>query len=160
MRFGYFTLVTLLLGIHVFIPVLLIVWTWKKRHSGMLGWLLQIFAFGSYFVFIFLAGTWVLVSFYLRYALPALFIVAAIVSYSRIQDRPLGAHGFPYRVKKGIGRWIGYSSAFLISAIMIYLIIGALRSYSYEEKPVNLSFPLKGGVYAVFEGGTGKPVLS
>lgn len=94
-------------------------------------------------------GTWALVSFYLRYALPALFIIAGIVSYSRAKD-------LPFRTANGTLGWIGNGAGLVISAVMIYLIIGAICSYSYDDKPVNLSFPFKSGVYAVFEGGNGK----
>ena len=56
MRFGYLTVVTLLLVLHVLIPVILIVWTWKKQNRSRMGWLLQVLTFASYFVFIFLMG--------------------------------------------------------------------------------------------------------
>jgi hypothetical protein len=42
------------------------------------------------------------------------------------------------------------------SIIMVYMISGAVRSRFYDEVPVNLSFPFKNGVYAVFEGGNGR----
>ena len=34
--------------------------------------------------------------------------------------------------------------------------MGAVRSHFYDETPVNLTFPFKSGVYAVFEGGNGR----
>lgn len=149
MRFGYLTVMTLLLVLHILIPIILIVWTWKKQNHSMMGWLFQILTFALYFVFIFLMGSWALVSFYLRYAFPALFIIAAIVSYLRAKD-------LPFRAETGMMGWIGNGAGLVISAVLIYLIIGSIRSYSYDEKPVNLAFPFKKGVYAVFEGGNGK----
>jgi len=149
MRLSYFTVVTLLLALHVLIPIILIVWTWKKQNRSMMGWMMQIFAFSSYFVFIFLMGTWALVSFYLRYAFPALFVIAGIVSYWR-------AKGLLLSTVRGKMGWIGNGASLGISAVLIYLIIGGLRSHAYDEKPVNLAFPFKKGVYAVFEGGNGK----
>jgi hypothetical protein len=105
----------------------------------MLGWLFQILPFALYFVFIFSIGSWALVSFYLRYALPTLFVIAVIVSYLRA--KPL-----PYWAETGIMGWIGIGAGLVISAVLIYLIIGSIRSYSYDEKPVNLAFPFKKGV--------------
>jgi hypothetical protein len=52
--------------------------------------------------------------------------------------------------------WIGIGAGLVISDVLIYLIIGSIRSYPYDEKPVNLAFPLKKGGYAVFEGGNRK----
>jgi hypothetical protein len=149
MRYSYLTVVTLLLAIHILIPLLMIVWTWTRQYLSVMGWLLQVLAFASYFGFIFLIGTWALVSFYLRYAFPAFFIIAVILSYLRAKD-------LPFWVEKGIMGWMGNGAGLVISAVLIYLIVGAIRSYSYDEKPVNLAFPFKRGVYAVFEGGNGK----
>ncbi len=44
----------------------------------------------------------------------------------------------------------------IISAALIYLSVGAVRSYFYDERPIPLAFPFKNGAYAVFEGGNGR----
>jgi hypothetical protein len=60
MRYSYLTVVTLLLAIHILIPIIMIVWTWTRQYLSVMGWLLQVLAFASYFGFIFLIGTWAL----------------------------------------------------------------------------------------------------
>ena len=81
----------------------------------MMGWLFQILPFALYFVFIFSMRAWALVSFYLRYAFPALFIIAVVVSYLRAKD-------LPYWAETGIMGWIGIGAGLVISAVLIYLI--------------------------------------
>ncbi len=149
MRFSYLTVVTLLLGTHILIPLVLIYWTWTRQNRSRLGWLLQILTFGLYFIFIYLVGSWIFVSFYLRYALPVLFIFLMITSYLRAKE-------LPFLVKKGTMGWMGNGAGVVISAVLLYLIAGGIQSHFYDEKPVNLAFPFKNGAYAVFEGGNGK----
>ncbi len=148
MRFNYFTLVCLLAGIHVLVPLVLILWTWKKQNRSMLGWLFQIATFSLYFVFIFLAGSWTFVSFYFRYSLPVLFIIAAIVSYSRTKT-------LAFIEKGGLVSWLNRAADIVILVVLAWLIVGVIRANFYDEKPIDLSFPLRGGVYAIFEGGNG-----
>jgi len=149
MRFNLFALKTILIVTHILIPIVIIYWTWTRKNLSMLGWSIQLLTFSSYFGFIFLMGAWSFVSFYMRYAFPALFIIAGIASYLKARD-------FPFWVERGIWGWIGNGTGLVISVILIYLIVGAIRSYTYDEKPVNLAFPFKKGVYAIFEGGNGK----
>lgn len=149
MRFSLFTARFLILTLHLIIPVLLIIWTWRQRNTNLMRWMVNTLVAASYFAFIYIAGYWVFMSFYFRYLFPLLFIAAWIVSFRRSRDLPfLGRDGFMSRVGTGVG--------IVISAALIFLIIGAVRSYFYDETPINLAFPFKHGVYAVFEGGNGR----
>lgn len=149
MRLTYLTAMTLILITHLLIPVVLIYWTWTRQNLSRMGWLLQILTFALYLVFIFLVGTWAFVSFYLRYAFPALFIIAGTRSYFRAKELP----SWP---EKSMRAWTGIGAGLVISGFLIFFIVGAIRSFYFDEKPVDLAFPLKNGVYAVFEGGNGK----
>jgi hypothetical protein len=149
MRFTHFQALALVVVLHLLIPLALALWTWRRSYTSVTGWGLQVLVLGSYTVFIFLLGSWVFASFYLRYAIVALSIVAAIRSFLKIG-------GLPSFVEAGFWGWIGSGAAVLVSIVLIYLIVGAIQSHFYDEPPVNLSFPFKNGVYAVFEGGNGR----
>jgi hypothetical protein len=149
LRFDLLTLKTILIVTHILIPIVFIYWTWTRKNLSMLGWSMQILTFSLYFVFVFLMGAWSFVSFYLRYAFPALFVMAVIVSFIR-------AKGLPFWTEKGLWGWTGMGAGLIISVFLICLVVGAIHSYSYDEKPLNLAFPFQKGVYAVFEGGNGK----
>jgi hypothetical protein len=149
MRFSLLTLKTILIITHVLIPLVLVYLTLTRKNSGGLGWSMEILTFSLYFVFIYLAGTWSLVSFHLRYAFPGLFFITVIISFLKAKDSP-------FWVDNGVWGWMGNIAGLIISLALIYLIVGAIRSYYYEEMPLNLAFPFKKGSYAVFEGGNGK----
>jgi hypothetical protein len=149
MRFSHFTAATLIVMLHLVIPLALILWTWTRSYKSMTTWGIQMLVLISYIVFIFLMGSWVYASFYLRYAILILTIVAAIRSFMHVR-------GLPLFVTPRFSGWIGYGAGLIISAVLVYLVVGAVRSHFYDETPINLSFPFKGGTYAVFEGGNGR----
>jgi hypothetical protein len=149
MRLGHFTAMTLIAILHLIIPLVLILWTWEKSYTSTMAWAIQVLVLVSYTVFVFLMGSWAFASFYLRYAILVLAIASALWSLMYVK-------GLPLLVKPNFSGWIGYGAGIVISAALAYLIVGAVRSHFYDETPLNLSFPFKGGVYAVFEGGNGR----
>jgi len=149
MRFSHFTAATLIVTLHLVIPVALILWTWVRNYASITAWVVQMLVLFFYTAFIFLMGSWVYASFYLRYAILILTIVAAIRSLMHVRGLPLFAT--PH-----FSGWAGYGLGLIISAVLVYLVVGAVRAHFYDETPVNLAFPFKDGTYAVFEGGNGK----
>ena len=149
MRYSYSQVWILVSSIHWAIPLILIVWTWRKNYASAASWIMQVVLLASYTTFVFLMGTWMFASFYLRYMIVALSIAAAIRSFLKI--RPLQSH-----VQPRFWAWIGYGTRLLVSIILVYLIVGAVRSHFYDETPVSLSFPFKNGVYAVYRGMAGQ----
>jgi hypothetical protein len=149
MRFTPFQALALIVVIHLLVPLALVLWTWRRRYTSVTGWALQISVLGSYTGFVFLLGSWAFASFYLRYAIVLLAIVASIRSFLNVRK-------LPSFVEVGFWGGVGRGVAVLISAVLVYFIGGAVRAHFYDEPPVNLSFPFKNGVYAVFEGGNGR----
>jgi hypothetical protein len=148
-RFSYSQVWILVLTVHLMIPLILVVWTWRRNYHTVTDWILQILLLVSYSAFVFLMGAWMFAGFYLRYAIVFLSIAALIRSFLKI--RHLGPSP-----RSSWQAWVGNGSRLLVSIILIYLIVGAIQAHFYDETPVNLSFPFKNGVYAVFEGGNGK----
>jgi hypothetical protein len=148
-RFSHFTAGTLIVMLHLVVPLALILWTWIRSYTSLAAWGLQVLVLISYTAFIFLLGSWVYASFYLRYAILILTIVAAIRSFMHIRSLPL-------LVTPHILGWAGYVAGLIVSAVLVYFVVGAVRSHFYDETPVNLAFPFKSGTYAVFEGGNGR----
>ncbi len=149
MRFGYFTMLTLIGALHFVIPFTLILWTWARSYTSITALGIQLLVLISYTTFIFLLGAWVFASFYVRYAVLVLTIAAAIRVLLHLRN-------LPFFVTPPILGWVGYGAGVIISVGLIYLSVGAIRAYFYDEAPVNLAFPFKNGVYAVFEGGNGR----
>jgi hypothetical protein len=149
MRFSHFTAATLIVMLHLVVPLALILWTWVRNYASITTWVAQMLVLVTYATFIFLMGSWVYASFYLRYTILILTIVAAIRSL-------MHARGLPLFATPHFSGWAGYGLGLIISAVLVYLVVGAVRAHLYDETPVNLAFPFKGGTYAVFEGGNGK----
>jgi hypothetical protein len=149
MRFSHFTAMTLIATTHLIIPLILIVWTLARSYTSAIAVIIQILLLVFYAVFVFLMGSWAFASFYLRYAILGLSIAAALWSLLRMK-------GLPLFVSPPMPGWIGYGAGVVILSMLVYLLVGAVRSHFYDESPVNLAFPFKNGVYAVFEGGNGR----
>jgi hypothetical protein len=149
MRFSHFTAGTLIVMLHLVVPFALIVWTWIRSYTSITAWGIQMLVLISYTAFIFLLGSWVYASFYVRYTILLLAIWAAIWSFLHIRSLPVF-------VTPHFAGWAGYGAGLIVSAMLVYFVVGAVRAHFYDEAPVNLAFPFKHGTYAVFEGGNGK----
>lgn len=149
MRFGHLTAMILIATLHFVLPILLNLWTWGRSYASLTALLVQVLILISYTAFIFLMGSWVFASFYLRYVILILAIVVAIRSLVHLRNLPL------FFTPHTLG-WAGYGAGVILTAMLIYLTVGAIRSHFYDETPINLVFPFKNGAYAVFEGGNGR----
>ncbi len=149
MRFSHFTAMTLIVMLHLIVPLALILWTGARSYASLTTWGFQILVLISYTAFCFLLGSWVYASFYLRYAILILTVVVTIQSFMRVKSLPLF-------VTPDFSGWVGYGAGLIISVVLVYFVVGAVRSHFYDEMPVNLAFPFKHGTYAVFEGGNGR----
>ena len=149
MRFSHFTAMTLIAGLHLVVPLILIVWTWRRSYASITALSIQVLVLMSYTAFIFLMGTWVFASFYLRYAILILTIAVIIRSLMRVGN-------LPFFVTPHFLGWVAYCAGVVITAGLLYLVAGSIRSHFYDEAPVNIAFPFKHGTYGVFEGGNGR----
>ena len=110
MRFGHFTAMALIATLHLIIPLLLILWTWGRSYTSITALGVQLLVLGSYTAFIFLMGWWVFASFYLRYVILILAIVAVIRSLMRIAS-------LPFYVTPHFPGWAGYGAGVIIAAV-------------------------------------------
>jgi hypothetical protein len=136
-------------GLHLAIPLILILWTWGRSYTCTTTLIIQLLVLISYTTFIYLAGSWVFASIYLRY----LILILALAASIRVL---LYMPTLPFFVTPPFLGWAGYGVGVISTVVLILLSVGAIRSHYYDEKPINLGFPFKNGVYAVFEGGNGK----
>ncbi len=137
------------LSIHYIIPLALNIWLWAGKSRSKFGWLGKTVLGATCFLLIYFIGFWSFAGFYLRYVWPVLFVLAGKSSYSKIR-------GLPSFTKMHAGNWILAGSESALSILFVYLTAGAVGAYSYDTKPVDLSFPFKNGVYSPYWGGNGK----
>ncbi len=123
-----------------------VAWLLGTRVERQLHWMVDVLASGSIVVFAFLAAPWAFTSYYLRYALLAVFGFAVLRSYRRLQ--PAGAEPAvnPRRFAR-LG--ISLPVLLLFAALDFWLIDSLLR----EADSLPLSFPLSSGTFCVVQGG-------
>jgi len=130
----------------VLLPTYLIVSLGRTRETSRGTWLLKVLSTGTFLLFMFVAGRWDWLSYYIRYLILLLFIAAAVTSYRRIAPQPLLG---------GMDRsWWWRNSGSLASLLLSAVLLGwALLGYAYAASPVLLAFPLEHGWYYVGQGG-------
>lgn len=133
---------------HVFVPVAFSVFLIRWKPKTKLDAILAVLISHLYEFFFFMTGHWTYISFYTRYALAALCIISVIVLFVRNRKIPFfQAGGLKLNLLRGAG----------LTAILLLLGMAGtiVKAYIIDDVPVHLAFPLKSGVYAVFEGGNG-----
>jgi len=108
---------------------------WALR-AARTTWLAEIAAAASIAAFAFLAGPWAFTSYYLRYAVPVLFLLAAAYSFRR----PRGKAG---------------RLALSIPVLLLFAGLDAAVGMSHvaPRESYNVPFPLAAGEYYVLQGG-------
>ncbi len=135
------------LSVHLLIPVALALWLWRGRPLNRVDWLIRALLCGSYTLFIYLAGLWHLMpSYHLRFIVVGLSLIAAGRSYQAARHLPR------FSAKTTTGR-MGSALSVAAAAALLYLSIVAIVGRVHRATPVELSFPLKGGIYCVSNAG-------
>lgn len=141
---------------HLVVP-LLFAWTfWRGEFESRIAWLAAALGSGAYVIFIAFAGAgWQMVGYWFRFALPGLFIVAVLASFRRVWRA-----GTPWWSRPGPGGW---ASLLIYASLAVFFglaMAAAVPGLGYgNARAVELSFPLKGGIWMVGHGGN-SPALN
>lgn len=125
---------------------------WRGRENSKFNWLLKVLYSGAFLLYVVLAGNWSWLSYYLRFVIPILFVLAVFISYQRVRHLPFFARS------RGWG-WLSSASSLLALLVFSGFLAFTLRGYFYSDPPVQLVFPLQAGRYYVGQGGN-SPVLN
>lgn len=149
--------IVIIIGTHLIVPLLLIWGLWRGEFKSRTSWLATMLGSGAYTLYFFLAGAgWYWVSVYFRWAIPAVFLVATVVSLRRTwrADVPW------WRNPGSPNGWALLATNAFLALLFGGVSLLAAQGYSYEDsRAVELSFPLRGGVWHVVHGGNG-PMLN
>ncbi len=139
--------VVIMLVCQVALPVYLIRSVWRARQDTRAVWWLAVASAGAYVTAFFLIGRWDWFSYYLRFALVALFVTATGAGLRR-------ARALPRRVNGRRGSRSAMASALTVAAVMTWFTGNALLGLRHEpDEPVRLALPLANGAYYVAHGG-------
>lgn len=128
------------------LPAVFILTLWKTKFASKLQWFIDMLATTVIILWLFQAGNWSWLSYYLRYLLLLMLVAAIFISWRK-------SRSLPFRAK------YHFSQKFTIGVHALLLIIfGAynmlvLSSYTTDEQAIELEFPLHNGTYYVGQGG-------
>lgn len=127
-------------------PASFIISLWKAAFKSKLEWLLDSLVTTALIVWLFQAGNWGWVGYYVRFLWLILLIVTFIFSWKRVRN-------LPFTIKYTLNQ--KFSIGISIVLILFFGTYNALivKSYTVAEKGIELSFPLKNGTYYVGQGG-------
>ncbi|WP_312414199.1 M23 family metallopeptidase [Shinella sp.] len=135
----------ILLTTQVFLPAFFLIWLWWPRPADQLAWLMRVVYGACYIAFITILGRWDFLSTALIFILPAVFALAAFVSFLRVRDRRWNSAVSPVRAH-------GFTAA--MSVFFLALAMRGLSGYGYHETAVDLAFPFDRGQYYIGQGGS------
>lgn len=133
-------LVLLTLGV----PAGAVVALWRRRPQNAGDWVFGTAIGWALLFIVFSAAPWVLVSYYLRYVVVAVALVATAVSCKHIQ------RGTPGPTPRGRLRRVARPVELLA---LLVLAAAAVRAHFHGGPTVELDFPLRRGTYVVLQGG-------
>jgi hypothetical protein len=131
----------------IFLPGYFIYSLWRGKERSRFQWLLKVAYSGLYIFYIFLAGRWDWVSYYLRFVFPVLYFIAVYISYRRTRSLSLIVK------EKGKGDWWQIGEAAFVILLILYFFSQMLPGFFYSPTAVQLAFPLENGRYYVGQGG-------
>lgn len=136
---------------HLIIPVAFMVRLSRGR-SSKIDWLLNVLVVLSFILYLFLAGRWDWLSYYLRFILIALFFVAAFKSY-------IASRRLPSLPKNELKNWLSVGVNCFVLILFVAFNVQIVQGYFFDDQSVQLDFPLENGSYYVAHGGN-NPVIN
>lgn len=142
-----FFAIGLLFITHLVFPIVGLVWLWRGNELSKLEWLLKLSIVLLYGIQIFLIGRWDFLSYFLRFAVIVLLVVAVFISFIKAKSLPV------YPTRK-LSNYVSIG----VSSLVILVLLPSLsshvpRGYSFNGESVQLNFPLQQGSYYVAHGG-------
>lgn len=141
-------LIVLMFMGHIFLPLTFILQLGHPEQHGMLGWILSLYTAASYIGLVYFAGAWSWFGKPVRFALPALLLLAAVATYPK--DSPQITVSSFAAVEPLISICIG--------AVFTVALFLTLKGGNLTTPALELGFPLRGGTYFVAQGGSNRLV--
>lgn len=137
----------LLVITHLVVPAVFLVGLWQSKAKSKMDWAINLLMVALFILHIFLAGRWDWLSYYCRFLLMFLFFVVAGKSFIRAKSLP------PYPPRK-LKSYLNLGLNSLVAVLFIAILSSYIPSgYFFNGDPIQLSFPIKNGIYYVGHGG-------
>ena len=130
----------------VLVPAWLLYSLWNNPGATGYDWMVRILHAGLALLTLWLIGRWDWISVYMRYLIPAVFLVVGFLSYRRVADRP-------FMTGQGPARWFKNKQALIEGLVFLVALVFVFRGRAQGKPAVDLHFPLQDGRYYVAHGG-------
>lgn len=127
-------------------PLAATLWLWKGEYKSRTDWVLRALTAAAVVVFFSQAGLWALIGVWLKYAVKAIFVFAAIKTFPRLEDRKI----FGRRDSRGK---VSYNLRLVVLAAFLVLDFLVMRGRFVKTETADLRFPLRDGRFLVIQGG-------
>ena len=129
-------------------PSVLMVILWRNEYSSKLRWFTETLVFFLAILFAYVTARWDFTSYYLRILLLPLFALVSYVAYRKIIPKE-SSNSYVHRIREN-------AANIALIIFLGWLNIIALNGYLYPGEAVELTYPLRDGVYYVGGGGTSR----
>lgn len=139
--------ISFLILLTLLVPAVSVAWLWIGKYKSRTDWLLRVVTAGAAVFFSLFTGLWVFLSWYLKWVVKVLFVVAIVKTFPKLEDRKI----FGKRNSKGR---VDYYKRFAVLGVFLVLDLMALKGGYFRGEPYDLSFPLKEGKFFILQGGS------
>ncbi len=140
-------MITLLIGLQIGLPLVLIAWLAIAPPRNVLGVSLQAFVTAITLLAVARMGVWIFPPWWTPYLYGLLFVLALVIGVRRREPQ-----------RKSPSDWLGWIAIIIFAALGVFVGNEAVQSWAGQFPPpvpaVNLTFPLRGGDYLILNGGS------
>lgn len=133
--------------LQIILPISMILWLGWRNSASKTDWAVRLLVVGCFTLWVFRAGNWGFLSYYLRYVWLILFVAAAVVSFMTI---PSSARF----IGQGFWWWASLSFRAVVTLCFFTLVFLTFRAQSYDDTAISLEYPLREGTYYIAHGGS------
>ena len=132
---------------HLILPFVFLRWLAFNKGNNWLYKIAMALFITAYLFYLKLAGGWQMWGMWWPNLFILLIIPACVLSIKN-------AKGLPWLPAKKFVPWFTVSILFMFTFLYVNFLVQAITSRQYKDKPLQLLFPLKNGIYYVGHGGT------
>ncbi|WP_230200118.1 M23 family metallopeptidase [Bacillus niameyensis] len=133
-------------GMLIVLPAVFLFLLWKASFKSKLEWLLDGLVTTVLIVWLFQSGNWSWIGYYFRFLWLILLIPVIILSWKKV-------HHLPFFTKYSINQKFSIGIHIVLLVVFGLYNVFIFKSYTVNEKAIELTFPLKDGTYYVGQGG-------
>lgn len=138
--------VSILFVLHYIVPTVFLFLLWTGDYRTSIDWLLNLSVAAAYIIFIYLAGHWDWVGYYLRFVLLAALLATTFKSLTQVERLPVYLPG-------GLTDWLEFGFFLFLLIVFARLLGTTVTGYWHKERSIDLAFPLRDGRFYIGHGG-------